>query len=158
MIKTTFAVVTSIVMLSLTFLTGCRTERERVQADRQPQNTVFDVPEEFDELKVDEDEPVAFALWNQNETQSTFILRIKDGAELSRRFHRKHDLTLVCLAGNAIVNVEGERQFVESPAALTIPRLWSYEIIPHKTTDDFTAMLIYSPTFEGDDVVVMKGE
>lgn len=148
---------TLVIASVLLALSGCLSSRERMQMLREPQNNVFQAPKDIEDLNLVEDEPAAFALWNKSEkgTQSVHILQLRPDAKLTKRYHRSHDLTLQCLKGSAIIELEGERHFVQAPATIVVPRLWSYAIIPHKSDDNFTAMAVFSPLFNGDDVIVM---
>lgn len=150
--------VASMLLISLMLLlvvSGCRTARERAQHRRRPQNTVFEAGEQIPKLQIPEGQNALFTLWNQTDTQSIHILQVGKGAKVAQRYHANHDLTLLCLSGSAIVEVEGERHFVESPSTVVIRRLWSYQIIPHRTDEDFTALLVYSPPFQGKDTMLM---
>lgn len=140
----------------LGILPGCRTAREKMQRARAPQNNLFVASEQLPDLQLQEGQPAALALWNKTETQSVHLLRVSKDFTLGKRYHAKHDLTMQCMAGNAIIELEGERHFVESPATVVVPRLWSYKIIPHRTDEDFVAILVASPHFDGEDVVIMQ--
>ena len=82
------------------------------------------------------------------------MLGLASDAVLRERYHREHDLTIVCLAGSAIVKIERARTFVEAPACVVVPRLHSYSIVPHGAEADFVALLVYSPPFDGLDEVL----
>lgn len=148
--------VTGILVASafLLFLSGCLSSRERMQLQRKPQNNVFQVAEDMENADLVKDKRAAMALWNNTKTQSVFILQIRPDAKLTERYHRSHELTLQCLTGSAIIELQGERHFVTAPATIVIPRLWSYSITPHKSDEKFTAMAVFSPVFKGNDVVV----
>ena len=150
------AAVVSISLMALFVLTGCRTAREKAQHRRRPQNTVFEAKEQLPELQLPEGQNATFTLWNQTDTQSVHVLQVSKDAKMGKRYHANHDLVLLCLSGSAIVEVEGERHFVESPSTVVVRRLWSYNVIPHRTEEDFTALLVYSPPFTGEDTVLME--
>jgi mannose-6-phosphate isomerase-like protein (cupin superfamily) len=84
------------------------------------------------------------------------VLQVGKNAAVGKRYHANHDLALFAVSGNAIVEVEGERHFLESPGVVVIRRLWSYELIPHRTDENFVALLVYSPPFRGEDIVLME--
>ncbi len=143
------------IVCSLLSLTGCLSSRERMQMLRKPQNNVFQAKQNIKKLDLVKDQPAAFALWNKTRHQSIHVLQLRPDAKLTKRFHESHDLVLQCLEGSAIITLEGERHFVEAPATVVIPRYLSYEITPHKTSDNFTAMAVYSPVFENQDCTLM---
>ena len=143
----------SVMLFGSVFLSGCRTAREKARQERRPENTVYEVPDQIPDLPEGQD--ATFSLWNQTEAQSVHLLQLSAEAALEKRYHAEHDVTILCLSGNAIVEVEGERHFVQPPAAVVIRRLWSYRIISHRSEEDFVALLIYSPPFEGEDAVLM---
>ena len=148
--------VVSISLIALFVSTGCRSAREKAQQRRRPQNVVFEAKQQIPELELPEGQNASFTLWNQTNTQSIHLLQVDRDVKLTRRYHANHDMTLLCISGSAIVAVEQERHFVESPSAVVVPRLLSYEIIPHRTEEDFVALLVYSPTFTGEDTVLME--
>ena len=49
------------------------------------------------------------------------------------------------------MEVEGERHFLQPPAAVLIPRLYAYKIIPNDAEKEFVALAVYSPPFNGKD-------
>ncbi len=127
-----------------------------MQELRRPRNTVLQLSELPPTLKLEEGRASSFRLCERSETQSVHLLQLRKDAVLNERYHRHHDLTLLCVAGSAIVQVEGERDFVQSPAAVFIPRLRAYKIIPHETETEFAALMVYSPPFDGEDLVLTE--
>ena len=103
-------------------------------------------------LELEGDEDYSLKKATRTDAQSILLLRVARDAVLRARYHEEHDLTIVCLVGSAIVEVEEQRSFLEPPAAVVVPRLQAYKILPHKTEADFVALLVYSPPFDGMDV------
>jgi len=116
-----------------------------------PRNTVLEVSALLEAAKLQGPQDSKFLLLERSAMQSLHLLRLGPGARLTERYHERHDLTLVAVQGSAIVKVEGERYFVEAPATIFIPRLYGYEILPHKSEAGFSALAIYSPPFRGKD-------
>jgi mannose-6-phosphate isomerase-like protein (cupin superfamily) len=134
---------------------GCQGERRRMQASRRPRNTVLQLAEVLSEVGLQGTRKASCTGWERSESQSLHLLQIRKDALLTERYHEEHDLTLLCVSGNAIVEVEGERHFVEPPTAVFVPRLYAYRILPHRSEKDFVALAVYSPPFGGEDVVLI---
>jgi len=142
-------------MLAACLLGGCMSRREIMQERSEPRNTVLDAAAVLDGIRLQEGENSWFGEWEDTGTQSIYVLLLAPNAQLGSRYHGAHDLTLVCLAGSAIVEVEQERTFLEPPACVSVPRLTAYRIIPHRSNGDFAALAIFSPRFDGRDVKVL---
>jgi len=133
---------------------GCRTPREKMQESQRPRNTVLEVSELVPEAGVGDAAGASLRLVERSGAQSLHLLQVGSEAVLEERYHARHDLTLVCLRGSAIVEVEGKRYVVEPTAAVVIPRLYGYKVLPHETEGGFVALAVYSPPYEGEDVVL----
>ncbi len=133
----------------LVFATGCLTHRQQAVLNQRPRNLVFDPRESVAELKPGE--LSAFAEYERTRAQNVCVLQLAPDAMLGERYHAAHDLTLVVVSGKAIVMVEKMRHFVGPGSAVVIPRFTAYTIMPHETTEEFRALMIYSPPFEGED-------
>lgn len=137
-------------------LTGCRSARDKMRASRFPRNTFFDAEEMLADLNLEEGESAWMGARERTDGQSVHVLLIAPDAELKPRFHRRHDLTLFCVRGGGIVEVEGDRYFVKRLSALTIPRLHAYKIMPHNTEKETALLMVFSPPYEGKDSVLVK--
>jgi mannose-6-phosphate isomerase-like protein (cupin superfamily) len=149
----------AVALLALVMLlspSGCRSAREKARQTHRPRNTVFEVEEAVEEFPLKEGALVSSHLWEQTEAQSIHLLQLARAAKFEKRFHKNHDLTLVCVRGSAIVEVEDERYFVEAPAAVFVPRKLTYAILPHKTDVPLAMLRIFSPTYEGKNVKLVK--
>jgi len=135
---------------------GCVSQREAAQEQMRPRNRVFIPSELLPRIALREGEGGALNLFERGEAQSVHVLQLAPEMRLQERYHYQHDLTLVCVQGNAIVEVEGVREFVQPGSAVFVPRLYSYEVLPHRTEKTFVALLIYSPPYEGKDLVLME--
>jgi len=129
-----------------------------MQETRRPRNTVLQLSQIPAEAKLAPGEGAGLWLWDRTDSQSLHILKVAKGADLERRYHETHDLVLLCIAGKAIVEVEGERYFLEPPAAAVIPRLYAYRVLPNDAGNEFVAVAVYSPAFDGEDVVLTKDQ
>ncbi len=143
-------------LLSGIFLPGCRTRREIVLEDTRISNMVFDHTRMPEAMRLGEEEPASFVLWSKDNYQSRHVLQIAPYAALQPRFHRRHDVTLLIVSGQAIVEVEGERNYVRPGMTVTVPRMHKFAIIPHESPGDLIAVLVYSPPFDGGDVLVLE--
>ena len=150
--------VASVGAAALLALAGCQSPREIMQEFRRPRNTVVELSKLPPGMALAEGEKSKFALLELSNTQSMYLLLLAKDAMLTRRRHRGHDVTLVCVAGNAIVEVEQERQLVSPPAVVFIPRFYSYKIVPHRTDKDFVGVMVISPPFDDEDWVLMEEE
>jgi len=139
-------------------LAGCVSERELMQETRRPRNTFFDAGNKLPDMKLGGDQSVWFHQLDCTDGQSLHLMMLAKDAMLKERYHYKHDMTLLCIQGSAIVQVEGERQYIEAPASVFVPRLRAYKIIPHKCKADFVALQVYSPKFDGLDVLLTEEE
>lgn len=145
-------VVTAVLLgaLALACAAGCVSRREMMQERREPRNTVLKAEQIVGQQELTKDNPSWFGMWDSTDTQSIYVLRLAKDAVLDPRYHDRHDLFIVCLKGNAIVEVEKERTFLEPPAGVLVPRLHAYSILPHKTEEDFAALLVFSPYYDAD--------
>ena len=153
-----FQVVVSVGAAALLALAGCMSPREIMLESRRPRNSVIELSQLPPGVALAEGEKSKLALLERSGTQSLHALLLARDAMLTKRYHMRHDVTLVCLAGNAVVEVEGERQAISPPTAVVIPRLYSYKIVPHRTEEDFVGVMIFSPPFDGEDWVLMEEE
>ncbi len=133
----------------LVFATGCLTRRQQAVLNQRPRNLVFDPGESVAELPAGQ--LSAFAEYERTRGQNVCVLQLAPNGMLSERYHAGHDLTLFVVAGKAIVVVEKMRHFVGPGSAVVIPRFTAYTVMPHESDEEFRALLIYSPPFEGED-------
>ncbi len=144
----------TVAMLLMGLLTGgCLTERQRSQMLRQPTNRVFE-PEEVAPLGPEQTH--RFGEFDAGGSQNACLLQLNSRAKLSKRFHKEHDLTLLVASGSAIVIVEETRYFVTPGSAVILPRYTAYSILPHRSEGDFAALMVFSPPYEGEDVVLLE--
>ena len=139
------------VCLALVGLAGCQTARERALAVSPSRNQIFRPVAELPDLALEEGETKAFLEWERNDTQSVHVLLLASNAMREEGYHEEHNLTLVCIGGSAVVEIERERHLLQATDAVVIPRYYAYSIIPHEGDEDFAALLVYSPPWrEGD--------
>ena len=146
------------VLLAAVCVAGCMSEREIMLETRGPHSTVISAPAILQGAELAEGESSFYGVAGGTGTQSVYVLRLAGDAVLHARHHKGHDLTIVCVAGSAIVEIEKERSFVEAPACIVVPRLHKYRIVPHRGEVDFMAFLVYSPPFDGEDEVLAEDE
>jgi len=144
----------ALAVVCLLMAAGCVTEREVAQETDRERNPVFEAWKKVPEMKLAESEKDWFRRLEWTDGQSLHLMMLAKDAMLQKRYHEQHDLTIVCIQGSAIVEVEGKRYFIQSPASVFVPRLRAYSVIPHKTEAPFTALMVYSPAFDGTDVVL----
>ena len=133
------------------WLPACMSARERMQETRQSGDVVLSLSEVLSRVRLAEGEDFWFGELQRSDTQSLLAFVLAKDAVLETGYHKEHDLTMLCVRGNAIVEVEGERHLVRPPASVFIPRLHAYKILPHETEVDFVALLVFSPPFDGKD-------
>jgi len=143
----------ALILTASVLLTGCLTRRQRELVFRQPTNRVIG-PELVEPLAPGESQ--ASYVYNQSDAQNICMLQLAPGARLARRYHKAHDLTLVVISGSAVVVVEDTRYSVEAGSAVFLPRYTAYAVLPHETEEGFAALAIYSPPWEGKDVVLAR--
>jgi len=143
----------AVLLAASLLITGCLTPRQEAQIFRQPTNRVF-TSDALSPLPADLNS--AFAEFDCGGSQNICILQLAKDAELSKRFHKRHDLTLLAVSGNAIVKVEEARYFIKPGMAVMLPRYTAYAIMPNETDTEFDALMIFSPPYEGKDVVLEK--
>ncbi len=150
---TSFTIKTALLVSAAAILAaaGCASPRERMQATRRPRNTLLEPAKLAQEVPLTDPKGASFLLWDRSQTQSLHLLQLGRDAVLDERYHERHDLTLLCVSGSAIVEVEKERHFVRPPAAVLVPRLYAYKIIPNDPENEFVALAVYSPPFDGKD-------
>ena len=134
-------------------LAGCVSERELAQERQDERDVVFEAWKKLPELKLAEGESSWFWRLESAAGQSLHLLMLAPDAMLKERYHKRHDLTLVCIQGSAVVEVEGERRVIQAPASAFIPRLNAYMVIPHGGSIPFVALAVYAPAFDGEDVI-----
>jgi len=139
------AALTVSVLLTL----GCVSRRERVVMSRAPRNQAFTSDSVM--LPLEEGEAYAFAEFERTRTHNLCLLRLARDASLSKRFHADHDMILLCSAGKAIVIVEDTRYAVAPGSVVVIPSLTAYSVLPNDPQNDFAAVMIFSPPFDGRD-------
>jgi mannose-6-phosphate isomerase-like protein (cupin superfamily) len=143
-----------LVALALAVLTlaGCMTERQQALADRAPRNRVFSP--QSDLAPLGDGATHSFQVFDQGGTQTVCLLQLARGTKLAKRYHEAHDLTLCVLRGHAVVVVEETRYAVQAGSAVVLPRMTAYRIMPHEGAEDFAALAVYAPAFDGTDTVL----
>jgi len=140
-----------LLVLATVSLGGCLTPRQEAQLDVFPRNRTFN-PAEIVPLGADR---MAFlGEYDNGGGQSICILQLAPGALLEKRYHAWSDLTLFVVQGRGIVQVETTRYRVEPGSAVLLPHLTAYAVLPDGGDEEFVALLVYSPPFDGFDVVV----
>ena len=142
--------------LVLVCMGGCAGPREQALASSPVRNRVLDISQVLSRTALPEGETKLLKEWDRGDSQSTHLLLLSKDTETERGCHERHDLTLVCVGGSAIVEVEGRRHFIEPGDAVVIPRLNAYSILPHKSEADFAAVLVCSPPWEDGDWVALE--
>lgn len=132
-------------------LTGCVTPRMVAQERQFPRNRAF-VPGKLEELE--SGEAYSFAEFDAGGSQGIYVLRLRPDAALRKRYHREHDMTMFVVSGKAIVVVEETRYFVTPGSAVLLPKLTAYTVKPHETDEEFVALLVFSPPYDGMDTVL----
>lgn len=132
---------------------GCLTARQRAkEAEEFPRNRVFE-PGSVSEMPAGKD--FLFAEFDRGGTQSVCLLMLAPGAELKKRYHADHDMTMFVVSGEAIVAVEETRYTVKPGSAVLLPRLTAYTVLVSPKTDKgFTALVVFSPPFDEKDTVL----
>ena len=138
-------------VLTLPALGGCLTPRQVARLDVFPRNRVFN-PAEITPLG--EERTAFLGEYDNGGGQSICILQLAPGATLHKRYHNLSDLTVFVVRGRGVVQVEGTRYRVEPGSAVLLPRLTAYAVLPDEGDEEFFALMVYSPPFAGDDVVV----
>jgi len=137
-------------------LCGCQTARQRALEAHRPRNLIFPAEKlEEPEIRLREGEQAAMILFERSGNQSLHVLQVAQGAMLQPRYHRSQDLTLLCIRGSAIVEVEETRYILNPRCAIFIPRLFTYKIVPHGSEEDFAAIAVFSPPYSVEDVVLL---
>lgn len=120
------------------------------------QNLVFQAKETLPEIILQEGEDTSMVLWHKSEQQGVYILQVARDAKLEPRYHAGQSLTLLCLEGKAIVEIEGTRYVVEPPSAVFVPSHAIYTIVPNDPDQDFAALAVFAPVYDPDDVVLTE--
>ncbi|MFO7956278.1 MAG: hypothetical protein R6X33_04195 [Candidatus Brocadiia bacterium] len=139
------------VLLAFPVITGCLTERGKALVERQPTNRIF----QPDAVRpMEEGEGYAFYEYDGGGSQNVCVLQLAPDATLAKRYHKRHDLTLLAVSGSAIVQVEESRYFATPGSAIILPAFTAYAVMPHRTEEPFVALMVYSPPYDGEDVVL----
>lgn len=147
------------VVMILPLLAGCLSERQQAVLMAQPQNRVFDPAKA--RLGLPAGQAVSLAEWDRSGAQDIVLLQLAPDARLDKRYHKRHDLTLVIARGTAIVTVEESRYFVGPGAAVFLPRMTAYSVVPQKAEDGtgpttVAALLVFTPPYDPEDVHLVK--
>jgi mannose-6-phosphate isomerase-like protein (cupin superfamily) len=132
-------------------LSGCLSAREQAKLAEFPRNRVFQ-PESIGELPRGKDH--GFGEMNRSGAQSLCLLMLAPDAMLKKRYHAEHDLTVFVVSGSAIVQVEETRYSVNPGAAVFLPRMTAYAVMPHESEKGFTAIMVFSPAFDEKDTIL----
>jgi len=143
-----------VAILSLPVLTGCLTERQQAVLWQQPANRVLD-PAGID-MTLPAGKAYSLSEYDRSGTQDMMLLLLAPNAQLEKRYHKLHDLTLVILRGTAIVTVEETRYFVGPGSAVFLPRMTAYAVTPQKPKDgsapaEVAALLLFTPPYDPED-------
>jgi len=139
------------VLAGVLVMCGCLSEREQAVLSQFPRNRVF-LPASVPELPAEKTDYLGE--FDRSGTQDICLLVLAPEAALSRRYHAEHDMVLFVVAGSAVVKVEETRYFVEPGAAVLLPRLTAYAVTPHGSQEDFVALMVFTPPFDGEDTVL----
>ena len=131
--------------------TACVSERHVALERGFPRKRIFR-PEELSRLAPDQS--YFFAEHDRGGSQSLCVLQLAPGATVKKQYHAEHDLTLSVVSGEAIVWVEKTRYLVGPGSALLLPRLTAYSILPQDDSEEFVALMVFSPGFDEKDVVL----
>jgi len=142
--------------LLLGCLGGCAGPREQALASSPVRNRVLDISQVLSRMALPEGEKELRKEWGRGDSQSTHLLLLSKDFKTERGCQEEHDLTLVCVGGSAIVEIEGRRHFIEPGDAVVIPRLHAYSILPHRSETDFAAIVVCSPPWEDGDWVALE--
>ena len=137
-------------VLAIACMTGCVSRRELMREQGEPANVFLKADQILGQEKLSEGRKAWSGLWGRTETQSIYLLLLAKDAILETRYHEHHDLLIVCVRGDVIVEIEKERAFLTAPAAVLVPRFHAYKIIPNKADQDFAALLVYSPPYDAE--------
>ena len=102
-------------------LAGCETPRERALARGRPAELALIPSEVLPKIALAGDERAAMRPFRYSDHQSVHILQVAPSAKLRKRYHTRQDLTLICIQGSAVVEVEGQRHFIARGSAVSIP-------------------------------------
>ena len=140
-------------VVALLPLNGCLTKRQKAVLWRQPSNRIWQLPAE----PLADDQAASLAQYDQAGSQSLLVLRLAQDAKLGKRYHKAHDMTLFVAEGTGIVIVEETRYSISAGSAVFLPRHTAYAVEPlGKAQETLTALMVYSPAFDGQDVVLLK--
>jgi mannose-6-phosphate isomerase-like protein (cupin superfamily) len=134
-------------------LGGCLTPRQQAQLDVFPRNRVFQ-PGSISPLGPEQTSHLGE--YDNGGGQNICLLQLAAGARLQKRYHSASDVTLVVVRGRGVVEVETTRYRVEPGSAVLLPHLTAYAVLPDAGDEEFDALLICSPPFDGSDVLVEK--
>ena len=140
-------------------LCGCQTPRQRVLEAHRPRNFIFEAERLREpDVQLQQGEPASMVLFEQSDNQSLHVLQVARDAVLEPRHHKAQDLTLLCVAGSAIVEIQGTRYILRPRSAVFVPRYFEYKIVPHESEEDFAAIAVFSPPYRPEDVVLSEVE
>lgn len=102
-----------------------------------------------------EDENVKVIPIGKDKSSSTYILQIRENAEMDSHYHKSHDVLVYFKRGSGILELEGTRHSVQEGMLAVIPRLSGHRYI---NTGEVTnvAVLIFTPSFDSNDIQVLK--
>lgn len=136
--------------------TGCRTSKEKMLDTAHASNTFLDPGVLSSDAELSEDKEGVLMTWNATANQSQHLLQLGEGGTLKARHHRRHDLTLTCVSGSGIVEIEDTRYRLEPGRSVVIPRFHSYNVLVDEGSSTFQSILVYSPPFKGEDVEITE--
>ncbi len=139
------------VFLGFPLLAGCLTPRGKALVRRQPTNRLLQ-PDDIRPLEGAE--RYRFYEYDAGGAQNVCVLQLAPDARLTRRYHKGHDLTMLVVSGSAIVKVEEARYAVKPASAVMLPAYTAYEVRPHNSDGEFVALMIFTPPYDGTDVVL----
>jgi mannose-6-phosphate isomerase-like protein (cupin superfamily) len=133
-------------------LGGCRTPRMKYLQARQPQDEHFEPAAVLSQMAARGRGPLAEVA--RAPGQHVCMLKLPAGGELKPRYHKRTDVTLVGVAGRAIIRVEDARYVLQPGHVVVVERMAIYGILLHEGDEDFGALMICSPSFDRRDIVL----
>mgnify|MGYP006291440041 FL=1 len=136
---------------------GCGLLRPRPEGV-EAQNLVFQAKKQLSDISLQEGEDTSMVLWHKTEQQGIYILQVARDAKLTHRYHAGQSLTLLCLQGKAIVEIEATRYAIEPPSAAFAPSHAHHTAVPNHPAQDLAALAVFAPPYDPDDVVLSEDD
>jgi len=139
----------------LCFSPGCESARDRLPA--LPPRLMLDTSV-LDGHPLEEGSQYQLLTLQETTLSSLHIFRLRTGTELLPRYHKKHDLIILCMEGSAILTVEDDRYFLKPGTAAMVPNYRVYSITHHGSEKAFVAGFAFAPAYDPDDIFLIKGK